>query len=80
MKYEIFTVNKTATYIIYGEMKHVTSEEVTLIHTRNGEDRPIQKITKSRNVTFFLDWVKLATGSRISISTCTEGSFTVYKL
>ncbi|KAM7410283.1 hypothetical protein PAMA_001633 [Pampus argenteus] len=82
-RYNIFTVDKTATYLIYGWVTlSDTSEEVILMQMWENRNRTLQK-KQSKTESFFFVKVKLASNSRISIyfkSTCTDSSFHVYEL
>lgn len=84
--YEIFTVDKTATYLIYGWVKltDITSEEIVLVQKLNENKRTIQKKKEEgkREISFF-DKVYLANNISIIIyfkSAYTDSLFHVYEL
>lgn len=88
--YDIFTVEKGATYLILGWVKfsEAPNEELTLIQMRNGEDnrtlqRKTETETENQEEIFFGTKVKMAPGAKISISFPSEykdSSFIVYEL
>lgn len=85
-RYHIFTVNKTATYSIYGWVKFsdITDEEVTLEQTLKKDNRIIQNKNNREGEVFFLKkTIKMVRGTRISLyfkSTYTDSLFLVYEL
>ncbi|KAF0042340.1 hypothetical protein F2P81_005872 [Scophthalmus maximus] len=87
--YDIFTVDKTATYLIYGWVKlsDVANEEIVLkqtdVNNEGQNEGTIQKRTVSNTEIFFFEKLLLANGVRISItskSVVTDGLFHFYEL
>lgn len=83
-EYDIFTVDKSATYIIYGWLKfaEVPAKEVILRQTFKGDYRDIRKLPDNASI-FFFEEIKMVTGSRLSIhshSPFKDGLFHVYEL
>lgn len=82
-RYDIFTVNKAGTYLIYGWVKlgENVVENITLMQTLNEQNRTIQK--KNGAEIFFCEKVQMTNGVRISIyfqSTYTDSRFHIYEL
>lgn len=84
-RYDIFSVDKGATYSIYGRvtLSNVNGEEVTLTQTFKGHNVTLQKKNAIETEIFFFTTVKLANGSRLSMyckSACSSSTFFVYEL
>ncbi|XP_078025259.1 uncharacterized protein LOC144463733 [Epinephelus lanceolatus] len=85
MSGDIFTVNKTATYLIFGWVRFSddTSKEVTLMQTLKGNNRTIEKKTIEEEFCFIGQKVILLNSSSLSIyskSHYTDSLFHVYEL
>lgn len=84
-RYDIFTANKTGTYLVYGWVKfpNITEEEIVLEQGREGKTIEIEtKQIKSKEVFLFCR-VKLAENTTVSVSftsNYTDNSFHVYEV
>ncbi|KAG8003530.1 hypothetical protein GBF38_018702, partial [Nibea albiflora] len=70
-RYDIFTVEKGASYLIFGwvAFSEAPNEEITLTQMmQKGEDRTLQRKRGNQTEIFFRKEVKMATGAKISIS------------
>ncbi|CAJ1060072.1 Hypothetical protein SMAX5B_017684 [Xyrichtys novacula] len=84
-RYDIFTVNKSASYLIYGwvQLKELTGEEVVLMQILGEQNRTIQKRNVDEVEIFFHKRVLMAEGVRISIyfdSAYKDSLFHMYEL
>lgn len=83
-EYDVFTVDKSATYLIYGWLRfaEVPAKDVTVRQMFKGDHRDMR--TRRDNTTvFFFEEIKMVTGSRLSIrshSPFKDGLFHVYEL
>lgn len=83
-EYDVFTVDKSATYLIYGWLKfaEVPAKVVTVRQTFKGDYRDIRTLQDNTNI-FFFEEIKMVTGSRLSVhshSPFKDGLFHVYEL
>ncbi|KAG7513395.1 hypothetical protein JOB18_006816 [Solea senegalensis] len=83
--YDLFTVDKAATYLIYGWVKlsDITSEDVVLMQTFKEDERVIEKKKAERSEVFFFKRKLLVNNSTVSIhfkSAYTDGLFHVYEV
>lgn len=83
-RYDIFTTDKAAKYLIYGwvNLTNITSEKVILRQVLNGNSNVIET-KKSEALVSFFNSILLVDNSRMSIyfnASCTDNFFHVYEL
>lgn len=83
--YNIFTVEKAATYLIYGWMRFsdIPGRDIVLRQTWNEKPRIVKTQRANKTEIFFFDKIKLVKGSRLSVysySAFTDSLFHVYEL
>lgn len=83
--YNIFTVEKAATYLIYGWMKFpdIPGKDIALRQTWKGTHRDVKIQKANKAEIFFFDKIKLVKDSRLSVYSCsafTDSLFHVYEL
>ncbi|TNN60581.1 hypothetical protein EYF80_029182 [Liparis tanakae] len=66
-RYDICTVNKSANYVIYGEVRSPASPEVSLVQTRRNMNMPIKTVHGGEGEFVFLEKVNMISGTRISV-------------